>query len=133
MSSSGANEPIRRPKDSSRCTPKKRPIRPSRAETVTWPNPQRSVTPAVRRADQFRARARAAKGTQWSGAAVWRLPIVTAVRASVERSASFTADPPALVRASRLSLSGESGRPFLEEAVESLGEIAAVGDAGKRL
>src|SRR6266508_609788 len=133
MSSSGANEPIRCPKDSSRRTPKKRPIRPSRAETVTWPNPQRSVSPAVRRADQFRARARMAKGTQWSGAAVWRLPIVTAVRASVEKSASFTAAPSARARASWLSLSGESGRSLLEEAVESFGEIAAVGDAGKRL
>jgi anti-sigma-K factor RskA len=54
-----------------------------RADTVTWPNPQASVTAAVRRADQPRARESATNGTQWSGAAVWRLPIAAAARASV--------------------------------------------------
>jgi hypothetical protein len=37
---------------------------PRAAETVTWPKPQRNVVRAVRAADQPRARASAANGTQ---------------------------------------------------------------------
>ena len=37
---------------------------PSSAETVTWPKPQATVMRTVRPADQPRARARAANGTQ---------------------------------------------------------------------
>src|SRR5437764_554043 len=87
---------------------------PSAADTVTWPRPQASVMRAVFPADQRRARANAAKGTQWSGASECSAPTGAAANASAQNS-GFTVPPPPLTlqdrrRAVRSSF-GEARRP----------------------
>ena len=70
-------------------SPTKRATSPSKADTLTWPNPHRKVTRAVRPADQDRPRATAANGTQWSGAKACSEPTVMAPMRRVRNMVNF--------------------------------------------
>src|SRR5690242_14562901 len=68
--------------------PRNTAARPSTTEPVTCPKPHSSVIRTVRAADQPRARATAANGSQWSGATACKAPTAAAAAASAAQRPS---------------------------------------------
>ena len=102
MRRSPATDSSRSPQIFSARSPSTSASAPNAADTVTWPRPQASVMRAVLPADQPRARARAANGTQWSGASECSAP--------TEAAATASAQNPMVIRESPARGSGDLRR-----------------------